>query len=287
MDVLNYTALEINATMTTQSDNSTDNENYDKSVEIAQQIKELIDESKKGGEDDDSEEQKNNLIKRYSEMMNAESDWVQIVEQNIVQNKQQVPPALPIIAISTEVKFVIKMDACMSVGFDFEYMTGKRYTYTVDVFAGAVSNDTVTLLEETYEFDFYAMGRLQIRAGLEFEFKIGLFSTDLDSVGFEAEAGAYSKLWGYFYYELHYAESSGRNQKYNGALLIDVGAYLELGFKAQAFSDTFKAECKRGLYGRSEDRIMSLILQRQKRRCRISNSNSMFETLYYRTAHSL
>lgn len=177
-------------------------------------------------------------------MMNAESDWVQIVEQNIVQNKQQVPPALPIIAISTEVKFVIKMDACMSVGFDFEYMTGKRYTYTVDVFAGAVSNDTVSLLEETYEFDFYAMGRLQIRAGLEFEFKIGLFSTDLDSVGFEAEAGAYSKLWGYFYYELHYAESSGRNQKYNGALLIDVGAYLELGFKAQAFSDTFKAECK-------------------------------------------
>ena len=244
VDVLNYTALEMNATMTTQSDDSTDNENYDKSVEIAQQIKELIDKSKDDGEDEDSEEKKNNLINRYSDMMNADSDWVRIVEQNIVQNKQQVPPPLPIIAISTEVNFVIKMDACMSIGFDFEYQTGKRYTYTVDVFAGAVSNDTVSLLEETYQFDFYAMGRLQVKAGLEFEFKIGLFSTDLDSVGFEAEAGAYTKLWGYFYYELHYAESSGRDQKYNGALLIDVGAYLELGFKAQAFSDTFQAECK-------------------------------------------
>lgn len=244
VDVLNYTALEMNATMMTQSDDSTDNENYDKSVEIAQQIKELIDKSKDDGEDEDSEEKKNNLINRYSDMMNADSDWVRIVEQNIVQNKQQVPPPLPIIAISTEVNFVIKMDACMSIGFDFEYQTGKRYTYTVDVFAGAVSNDTVSLLEETYQFDFYAMGRLQVKAGLEFEFKIGLFSTDLDSVGFEAEAGAYTKLWGYFYYELHYAESSGRDQKYNGALLIDVGAYLELGFKAQAFSDTFSAECK-------------------------------------------
>ena len=126
----------------------------------------------------------------------------------------------------------------------FEYMTGKRYTYTIDVFAGAVYNDTVTLLEETYQFDFYTMGRLEIKAGLEFEFKIGLFSTDLASVGFRSEAGAYSKLWGYFYYELRYSTSNGRDQQYNGAMLIDVGAYLEVGLKAQALKDTFSTELK-------------------------------------------
>ena len=244
VDVLNYTGVEVNAIMMTKSDDKSDNEALDKGVEIASQIKELIDSSKNDGEDDDSEEAKNNLVKRYKDMMDAESDWVRVVEQNIVNNEQHIPPPLPIIAVKTEINFVVKMDACISIGFDFEYQTGKRYTYTIDVFAGAVYNDTVSLLEERYEFDFYTMGRLAIKAGLEFEFKIGLFSTDLASVGFEAEAGAYSKLWGYFYYELRYAESTGRTQQYNGALLIDVGAYLEVGLKAQALKDTYSTELK-------------------------------------------
>lgn len=244
VDVLNYTGVEVNAIMMTGSDDSSGNEKFDEGVEIAGQIKDLIDQNKDDGEDENSEEQKNALIKRYSDMMDADSDWVRVVEQNIVDTEQRIPPPFPIIAVNTEVDFVVKMDACMSVGFDFEYKTGKRYTYTIDVFAGAVYNDTVSLLEETYKFDFYAMGRLQVRAGLEFEFKVGLFSTDLASVGFRAEAGAYSKLWGYFYYELKYTDSAGKSQRYNGALLIDVGAYLEVGLKAQALKDTFSTELR-------------------------------------------
>ena len=244
VDILNYTGVEVNAMMMTQSNDESGNEHFDEGVEIAGQIKDLIDSNKENGEDDESEEGKSNLIKRYSEMMKGESDWVRVIEQNIVDNEQQVPPPFPIIAINTEIDFVVKMNACISVGFDFEYMTGKRYTYTIDVFAGAVYNDTVTLLEETYQFDFYTMGRLEIKAGLEFEFKIGLFTTDLASVGFRSEAGAYSKLWGYFYYELRYSTSNGRDQQYNGAMLIDVGAYLEVGLKAQALKDTFSTELK-------------------------------------------
>lgn len=241
VDVLNYTGVEVNATMMTKTDDEDDD---DDSTQIASKIKELIDESKKDGEDEESEEAKNNLVKRYKEMMDAESDWVRVVEQNIVDTEKYLPPPLPIIAVNAEIDFVVKMDACVSIGFDFEYQTGKRYTYTIDVFAGAVYNDEVSLLEEQYEFDFYVMGRLAVKAGLEFEFKVGLFSTDLDSVGFQAEAGAYTKLWGYFYYELKYTAGNGRSQSCSGALLIDVGAYLELGLKAQAFKDTFSTELK-------------------------------------------
>lgn len=275
VDVLNYTSVEVNAMMMTQSNDESGNEHFDEGAEIAGQIKELIDSNKENGEDDESEEGKSNLIKRYSEMMKGDSDWVRVIEQNIVDNEQQVPPPFPIIAINTEIDFVVKMNACISVGFDFEYMTGKRYTYTIDVFAGAVYNDTVTLLEETYQFDFYTMGRLEIKAGLEFEFKIGLFSTDLASVGFRSEAGAYSKLWGYFYYELRYSTSNGRDQQYNGAMLIDVGAYLEVGLKAQALKDTFSTELK--LYDNEwslwtvgrQDNVLDF--RRSKKRCRISS----------------
>ena len=243
VDVLNYTGIEVNAIMTTgQKDEEHD---YDDALDIADQIKELIKSADdNNGEDAEKEENSNKLIQRYSDMLEADSDWVRMLEQNIVDQEWRLPPALPIIAVNAEANFVVKMDACISIGFDFEYQTGKRYTYTVDVFAGQVYNDTVSLLEETYEFSFYTMGRLAVKAGVEFEFKVGLFSTDLDSVGFRAEAGAYTKVWGYFYYELKYAESSGRTQKYSGALLIDVGAYLELGLKAQAFNDRYKAEAR-------------------------------------------
>ena len=245
IDVLNYTGVEVNAIMMTKESHEKDDNDknaLDKGLDIADQIKELIDNAKDDGEDSDKEENANKLAERYKEMMDAESDWVKVLEQNIVDQEWRLPPALPIIAVNMEVNFVINVDACISVGFDFEYLTGKRYTYTIDVFAGKVYNDTVTLIEEQYEFDFYALGRLGVRAGLEFEFKVGLFSTDLDSVGFQAEAGAYTKMWGYFYYELKYTESEGRSQRYSGALLVDVGAYMEIGLQAQALNERFSTE---------------------------------------------
>ena len=240
IDVINYTGIEVNAIMVTK-EGKDDEDSFSDALDIADQIKELLAETTEG-EDAEKEESTNKLVKRYSEMLDTDSDWIKVIEQNIVDQEQQLPPALPIIAVDIEVNFVVNMDACVSVGFDFEYMAGKRYTYTVDVFAGKVYNDTVSLWEETYQFDFYAMGRLAVKAGLEFEFKVGLFSTDLDSVGFQAEAGAYTKMWGYFYYELKYAESAGRSQKYSGALLIDVGAYLDVALEAQAIGGRYSTE---------------------------------------------
>ena len=242
IDVLNYTGVEVNAIMVTKESDDND-EDGNEVLDIADQIKELIDEAAgEDGEDEEKEENTDKLVKRYSEMLEEESDWIRVIEQNIVDQEKYLPPPLPIIAVKVEVTFVAKMNACVSIGFDFEYKTGKRYTYTIDVFAGKVYNDTVSLLEETYEFSFYAMGRLAVKVGLEFEFKVGLFSTKIASVGFRAEAGAYSKLWGYFYYELKYAASTGRGQKYSGALLIDVGAYLEVALKAQALSERYTTE---------------------------------------------
>lgn len=97
-------------------DKTDDKDDDDDSTQIARKIKELIDESKKDGEDEESEEAKNNLVKRYKEMMDAESDWVRVVEQNIVDTEKYLPPPLPIIAVNAEIDFVVKMDACVSIG---------------------------------------------------------------------------------------------------------------------------------------------------------------------------
>ena len=242
IDVLNYTGIEVSAVMVTNSsDDDDDKDGFDTALDIADQIKELIEQAKDDGEDENSEDNASRLVKRYSDMMDEESDWIKLFEQNIINQEKLLPPCFPIIAVSLEVDFVVKVDACVAVGFDFDYITGKRYTYTIDVFAGNVYNDTVQLIENAYEFDFYVMGRLAVRAGLEFEFKVGVFSTKIASVGFVAEAGAYTKLWGYFYYELKYTQSLGKSQQYCGALLIDVGAYLDVALKAQAINDRYTA----------------------------------------------
>lgn len=247
-DLLNYTGIEVNATMVTKEADSDDDDEEDGDEEegedIAELIKDLLDKAKEEGEDEeeDEEESGNKLVQRYSEMIKQDSDYIKIVDFTIFEQEQQLPPSLPILAVNYAVDFIVEMDACVSIGFDFEYMTGKRYTYSVGVFSHGVTCDTVTLQEETYEFCFYAMGRLAVRAGIELEFNVGLFTTKLDSVGITAGAGAYTKLWGYFYYELKYAASTGRDQSYSGALLIEVGAFLEVGLNAKLLDGVLSAE---------------------------------------------
>jgi len=66
-----------------------------------------------------------------------------------------------------------------------------------------------------------------------------LFTTKLASVGFTAEAGAYVRVWGYFYYQLRWTASQGKTTKYCGAMLFELGIYIEIKFEAQAFNGTF------------------------------------------------
>ena len=105
-----------------------------------------------------------------------------------------------------------------------------------------MTSDVIVLQEETYEFAFYAMGRLGIKAGLQMDFYVALIDEDVANVGFEAAAGPYARLWGYFYYELKYSASQGKNQKYNGALLIEMGAFFELNVKAEAIGGKLATE---------------------------------------------
>ena len=244
VDLLNYTGVEVNATMVTKEadDDDKDDEDDDEGEDISEMIKGLLESKEEEGEDEEAEETSNKLIQRYSEMLEEEADYLKIVDVNLYETEKYLTNEIPIIALNMSVDFIIEMEACVSTGFDFEYMTGKRYTFTVDVFGRKVTCDSLVLQEEKYEFCFYVMGRLGIRAGIELEFNIGLFSTKLDSVGVEAAAGAYTRLWGYFYYELKYTASQGRSQSYSGAMLVEVGVFTEVGLNAQLLDGKFRTE---------------------------------------------
>lgn len=86
------------------------------------------------------------------------------------------------------------------------------------------------------------MGTLGIRAGIRAKATVGLFSTKLAGIGLQIEAGAYARLWGYFYYHLENWKIKGVWQKdsgYSGALLIEIGAYLDAKFIAEALNGKY------------------------------------------------
>ena len=235
VDTMNFTGVSFNATMVTKGEDS-DNTG---ALDIATEIKALLKEMADGGEQSDDTQAK--LVEAYSKLVTSDTDWVRVVKYNIVEIKKSVPFGIPLININFSVAFVVDMDAALSVGFDFEYIEGKRHVFTMSIKDRSAYSDTIDLQEKAYQFCFYSMGRIGLKAGIEMNFSISVISASLGSVGFEAGAGAYTNLYGYFFYELHYTESKGKDVSYSGALMIQVGIYLELGLEAKAIGGRYSA----------------------------------------------
>jgi len=229
--------------------------------EIGDQIEEQIDKAEhfldiptvdvpsKGLDGEDFESEGNvetkSLQERYSEMMeNAEENWIDIVRVEIFASEGHVDP-LHILCYGISADFVVSATMYVTIGMTFEYGVAKRYNFSLMLFSRKTTNETIDLEEAHYEFQFYVMGTLGIRAGIEFEIAMGLFSLKLDSIGIAAEVGAYARLWGYFFYYLKGEkvknEETGKEEwqtdsDCSGALYIEIGLYLSISFKAQLFS---------------------------------------------------
>ncbi|MFA6947684.1 MAG: InlB B-repeat-containing protein, partial [Eubacteriales bacterium] len=232
-----YTGIQIEATIVTK-ENKGDGfaANNDEIEKIGRQIKDLMQQKdKRLG--DGSKTVAESLSEKYSDMLENESDWVKLFSIPILEKEFHI---LTIIAVELNIEFIVTANLNISLGLDFWYENAKRYVYTVDVFAKKVTSDIISLAEERYEFEFYVMGTMGLRAGLKLGVSVGLISTKLASVGFAAEGGVYTRLWGYFYYQLVYTASAGKSTSYCGALLVELGAYAEITFEAQAFNGTFK-----------------------------------------------
>ena len=234
VDTMNYTSISFNATMV-----SKDKNNETSAMDIADEIKALLKRMTEGGMHSDATQEK--LIQSYQKLVSTESDWVKVVEQNITSVQKNLPFDIPLINVNFTVDFVISMDAALSVGFDFQYIEGKRHVFTMSIKERSAYSDTIDLLEKAYQFSFYALGRINMKVGVELEFAIAVFTPKLGSVGFEAGAGAFTNLYGYFFYELRYTESKGKDVQYSGALLIQVGIYLDFGLVAQGLNNRYSA----------------------------------------------
>jgi len=180
------------------------------------------------------------LIEKYSDFVeNANDKWIDLVDVPILSLSGAVDPFY-VLAYSFDANFVVSANLNVAIGMSFQYEKSQRHTFTMRLFhQNEGKSDTVDLGEEYFQFDFYVMGTLGVRAGIRAKVLFGLFSTKLDGIGVQFEAGAYARLWGYFYYCLSWNRDTGKKSSATGAMYIEIGAYLEVNLCLEVLDGTF------------------------------------------------
>ena len=175
------------------------------------------------------------LMERYSELMENKTDYVELLRKSIVDNDFLVF----IFAINLKIDFVISGDINLAIGAALEYETGKRYTIYVDIKHFDATISEMDILDETFAFQFYAMGKIGLRVGIDARIGFALGSSKLANVNIGAEFGPYLEMWGYFIYEYSQNRPANTTITYKddnmmGALYLEFGIYLDIDFRAEA-----------------------------------------------------
>ncbi len=183
------------------------------------------------------------LMDRYKQMLEQECDWVELINQPLINQTYWIAIA----AVKVNLNFVVKANVNIQLGADMEYQVGKRYSFWLHLMDRTSGSSEIDLIDERFAFQFYVMGTLGIKAGVKAEIAFGLLSTDLASVGANVEFGVYLKLYGYFIYyfeDLRPANSktSQETEEMLGALYVDFGLYVTVKFKAQVLLNLIKYE---------------------------------------------
>ena len=179
----------------------------------------------------------NDLMQKYSEMLQTETDWVKIVDKEMFKNEICVFG----VAIKTSVSFVVRLDVNIAMGSFLEYEVGKRYNFwfKIGLFKPKAGTETMDLLDERFAFQFYVMGKLGAKMGVAASIEAGIGSAEIASVGITAELGPYIKLYGFFIYEYEKMRPANTSkweyqERMAGALYFEFGLYIIVSFDAEA-----------------------------------------------------
>lgn len=178
------------------------------------------------------------LMDQYSELLEKETDWVQLVNEEMLNS--HTPPEYGIM-VGIQANFVVRADLNIALGSNLEYEVGKRYNFwfRVGLFRPTSGSSTMDLIDEHFAFQFYVMGKLGLKAGVRVKLYAAIGSVDAISVGLTTELGPYVKLWGFFIYDYSKyrpanTQNWARKEQMAGALYLEFGLYLMVGMEAKA-----------------------------------------------------
>ena len=233
IDVMNYTSFSFAAEVTTrEADGGILNV-----TSISSDLDNFMATADQTGLSEDYYTALESLMEKYSNMLQKETDWVQLVEEEMFA----VEVCVAGLAIGISADFVVRTDMSIAIGSSLLYEVGKRYSFWFEIglFKPTAGSDTMDIIDEQFAFRFYVLGKLGVKAGVKAKLYVGLGSGKVANVGIAAELGPYLKLWGLFIYDytrLRNAGSSSWNtsSRMIGGLNLEFGLYFILGFEAEA-----------------------------------------------------
>lgn len=183
------------------------------------------------------------MMDQYSETVQRESGWIKLVEQEIASTEYFVWGFV----IGAETNFVVRSDMSMAIGSNLEYEVGKRYCFwfKIGLFSPSAGSSSMDLIDEHFRFQFYVMGRLGLKTGVNAKLYVGIGSGKFASAGIQTELGPYVKLYGFFIYDYEKYRSKNTaswaaKEQMAGALYVDFGMYFILSFEANAIGNLFE-----------------------------------------------
>jgi len=177
------------------------------------------------------------LLTKYSEMLEKETDWVTLIEQEIGKFEYNFYG----LVFFMKADFLVHTDINIAMGANLQYEVGKRYNFwmKIGLFKPEAGSSTMDLIDEQFAFQFYVMGKLGIRMGIKGTVGFAIGSSDLASVGIALEVGPYVKLYGFFIYEYERKREANTSEwisdeRMAGALYLDFGLYMIVSLEAEA-----------------------------------------------------
>ena len=183
------------------------------------------------------------LMARYSEMLEQETDWITLVEKTLCE----AAVGIKAVNLTLGVDFVMRTDMSIAMGSTLEYETGKRYTFwfKFGLYKPTSGTSNMDLIDESMVFQFYVMGKLHIKMGAKLTIGANIGSDDFVHVGITGEVGPYVKFYGFFIYTYERLREANVlnpvvNERKMGAIFLETGVYLIVGAEAGAIKDLFE-----------------------------------------------
>lgn len=177
---------------------------------------------------------------KYSNFIQeSDAEYVPLVNRNLATFELPADP-LHIVALSLGINFVVKLKINVMLGVSITYGNAKQITATFTIFHPHSESTCGDLETPNFQVDFFIFGMVGVRVGFEFDFRIGVISTALASLGVTAEIGIYLEFFGYFYIAYKWESGKGSHTEMFGSLLVQFGLYLDIDFKMQMGGDALE-----------------------------------------------
>ena len=183
------------------------------------------------------------MLQRYSDIINADTGFIDICDETIVSGKFRVIPFIPIFTVSLNLNYTLRLDLAAGISSNFTQLDATQVGMR-GISSGKVEGYKNELSgANRYAYNFNACGRIGVETGLKGELTLSFTGLEkYGEIGISIEVGVYTDLYGYVNFSLKKEQqhSSLVEKKFNGAYYLEVGIYLEI--KAFARAEAFDVE---------------------------------------------